>query len=124
MKGMNVKNVKVKGRIKRSIRIRAKITGSGDKLRLCVFRSSRFIYGQIIDDISGKTLVAVSEKELKVEKDAKSTKNQKAKLVGQLLAQKATKAKIAKVVFDRNGYKYHGRVKALAEGARLGGLKF
>lgn len=119
-----MKNLKVKGRIIRSARIRAKITGSKDKPRLCVFRSSRFVYAQIIDDTRGKTLVAANEKELKAAVGDKLTKNEKAKLVGQLLAQKGIKAKIAQVVFDRNGYKYHGRVKALAEGAKMGGLKF
>lgn len=123
LKGTNVKNSKIKGRITRSARIRAKIAGSKDKPRLAVFRSNRFIYAQIIDDIHGKTLLAASEAELK-EENAKVTKTQKAKLVGSLLAQKAGKAKITKVVFDRNGYKYHGRVKSLAEGAREGGLKF
>ena len=117
-------NLKVKGRITRSARIRAKITGSKDQPRLCVFRSSRFIYAQIIDDTSGKTIVSASEKELKASTDVKLNKTQKAKLTGQLLAQKAIKAKISKVVFDRNGYKYHGRVEALANGAREGGLKF
>lgn len=119
-----MKNLKVKGRIKRSIRIRSKIEGTKDKPRLCVFRSSRFIYAQIIDDTAGKTLVAASERELKEKGEAKLNKNNRAKLVGQLLVQKAVKQKISKVVFDRNGYKYHGRVKALAEGAREGGLKF
>lgn len=119
-----MKNLKVKGRIKRSIRIRAKVSGSKDKPRLCVFRSSRYIYSQIIDDKAGKTLVASSEREIKTQSGDKMTKHEKAKLVGKLLAQKATKAKITSVVFDRNGYKYHGRVKSLAEGAREGGLKF
>lgn len=124
LKGTNVKNSKVKGRIKRSIRIRAKITGSKEKPRLCVFRSSRYIYAQIIDDTDGKTLIAAKEKELKTAEDSKSTKSSNAKLVGLLLAQKATRAKISTVVFDRNGYKYHGRVKSLADGAREGGLNF
>lgn len=118
-----MKNIKVKGRIKRSVRIRNKIIESSERPRLCVFRSNRFIYAQIIDDTRGKTLVSASEKEIK-QSGAKMKKNEKAKLVGQLLAQKAIKAKIAKVVFDRNGYQYHGRVKALAEAAREGGLKF
>ncbi|MBI3380037.1 50S ribosomal protein L18 [Candidatus Gottesmanbacteria bacterium] len=119
-----MKNSKAKGRIKRSIRIRAKIAGSKDRPRLCVFRSSRYIYAQIIDDVSGKTLVAASEKELNIKKGEKIKKIEKAKLVGQLLVKKAVKAKVAAVVFDRNGYKYHGRVKSLAEGVREGGLKF
>lgn len=119
-----MKNLQVKGRIKRSIRIRAKISGSKDKPRLCVFRSGRFIYAQIIDDSLGKTLAAAAEREIKAAEGTKITKIEKAKLVGQLLAKKALAAKINKVVFDRNGYKYHGRVKALADSAREGGLIF
>jgi len=118
-----MKNTKIKRRITRSARIRARIVGSEDKPRLAVFRSNRFIYAQIIDDIHGRTLLAASEMELRGG-NTKVTKSQRAKLVGVLLAQKASKAKISKVVFDRNGYKYHGRVKSLAEGAREGGLKF
>lgn len=119
-----MKNSKEKGRIKRSIRVRAKVTGTGQKPRLCVFRSSRYIYSQLIDDTIGKTLVAAGEKEIKKDPGVKITKQERAKLVGKLLAQKAVKAKIDRVVFDRNGYKYHGRVKSLAEGAKEGGLKF
>lgn len=82
------------------------------------------MYAQIIDDEKGKTLVSVSDKESNKEKDKKMPKNEKAKLMGQILAQKAVSAKISKVVFDRNGYQYHGRVKSFAEGAREGGLNF
>lgn len=119
-----MKNLKAKGAVKRSIRIRAKIEGTKNKPRLCVFRSSRFIYAQIIDDVAGRTLISASEKEVKDKREAKLNKIDRAKLVGQLLAQKANRAKVTKVVFDRNGYKYHGRVKALAEATREGGLKF
>lgn len=119
-----MRNLKIKGRIKRSIRIRAKINGTKDRPRLCVFRSSRFIYAQIIDDTVQKTLVSANEKELKKTPGEKLNKFGRAKLVGQLLSQKAIKVKIEKIVFDRNGYKYHGRIKALADAAREGGLKF
>lgn len=119
-----MKNLKVKGRIKRSIRIRYKINGTKDRPRLTVFRSNKYIYAQVIDDTLGKTLSFISEKELQTSKERKLTKNEKANLAGQLLAKKAILSKIKKVVFDRNGYKYHGRVKALAEGAKMGGLKF
>lgn len=95
------------------------------RLRLAVFRSNKSIYAQIIDDDKGKTLVAVDEKNLKTEKGAKkATKAEKARLVGEILAKKAIKAGIKQVKFDRRSYKYHGRVKALAEGAREGGLEF
>ncbi len=119
-----MKNSKAKGRIKRSIRIRFKINGTTDRPRLTVFRSNRYIYAQVIDDTLGKTLSFINEKEIQSSKEKKMTKNEKANLAGQLLAKKAILSKISKVVFDRNGYKYHGRVKALAEGAKMGGLKF
>jgi LSU ribosomal protein L18P len=109
-------------RIKRHIRIRKKIFGTKERPRLCVFRSSKHIYGQIIDDTENKVLVSASDLELKAKE--KMTKTKKAYKVGKLLAEKAKALKIEKVVFDRAGYKYHGRVKALAQGAREGGLKF
>lgn len=98
---------------------------SGGRLRLSVFRSSRHIYGQIIDDAAGRTLVAAStlEKELKGELKTGADK-EAAKRVGLLLAERAKAAGVERVVFDRGGYKYHGRVQALADGAREGGLAF
>lgn len=104
-------------RYRRHKRVRAKIFGKKEKPRLCVFRSAKHIYAQIIDDERGKTMVSASDLELKKVKD-------KAKEVGKLIAKKALEKKIAKVIFDRGGYNYHGKVKALAEGAREGGLKF
>ncbi len=109
-------------RIKRHKRVRSKISGTPECPRLCVFRSAKHIYAQVIDDVSGKTLVSASslEKDFGVyggNKDA-------AKKVGVLVAERALKAKIENVVFDRGGFVYHGRVQALAEGAREGGLKF
>ncbi len=92
--------------------------------RVSIFRSSKFIYAQIIDDVKGKTLVSFSSKDLAKKDIEKKNKVEIAKLVGEGLAKKAKKAKISKVIFDRAGYKYHGKVKALAEGAREGGLKF
>lgn len=108
-------------RIKRHKKIRASVNGSQDRPRLAVFRSNIHIYGMLIDDINGKTLVSVSDKTLGKKG---VTKTQKAKEVGKLLAEKAKKNKYKKVTFDRAGYRYHGRVKALAEGAREGGLEF
>jgi large subunit ribosomal protein L18 len=90
--------------------------------RISVFRSAKRIYAQLVDDLKGKTLVAASDLEIKSKN--KMTKTQKAAQVGELLAQKAKTAKINKVQFDRRNYRYHGRVQALAEGARKGGLKF
>jgi len=105
-------------RIKYSIR--AKISGSAEKPRLSVFRSNTGIYAQIVDDIKGHTLAAASSKELGLVNGNVDN----AKQVGAKIAEKALAAGVSTVVFDRNGYLYHGRVKAVAEGAREGGLKF
>lgn len=113
-------NIKILKRIKR---VRSKIFGTAKRPRLSVYKSNKFIYGQLIDDDKGKTLLSVSDKELKL-KDAKTTKSDKAKLAGQKLAEKAKVKKITQVVFDRGSYRYHGRVKSFADGAREGGLKF
>ena len=114
--------IKQEKRLRRHKQVRAKIYGTKERPRLCVFKSVKYIYAQLIDDEKGKTLAAVSYRELKG-KGAK-TKVDTAKEVGKLIAKKALEKKIEKVVFDRGGYQYHGRVKALAEGAREGGLKF
>ena len=104
-------------------RVRAKISGTGERPRLSVFRSNKQIYAQIIDDLTGKTLVSASSKiESIASKNA--SKLESAKMVGQLIAERAKEAEVETVVFDRNGYVYHGRIKALADGAREGGLKF
>lgn len=102
-------------------RIRARILGTTGRPRLCVFRSGKHIYAQLIDDEKNKTILAVSDLKFK---ENRGTKIEKAKKVGKLIAEKAKDLKIEKIVFDRGGYKYHGRVKAVAEGARDGGLKF
>ena len=106
--------IKHEKRFRRHRRIRAKIFGTSERPRLCVFRSNQYIYAQLIDDEKNKVIVSARGK-----RNAKQ-----AKKVGQDLAKKAVEKKIEKAVFDRSGYKYHGRVKALAEGAREGGLKF
>ena len=107
-------------RIKRGIR--NKISGSASRPRLSVFRSNKSIYAQLIDDENGKTLVSASLKD--IDGDSNKLNVASASLVGKKLAEKATANGISSVIFDRNGYLYHGRVKALAEGAREGGLKF
>ncbi len=107
-------------REKRHRRIRAKISGTKEQPRLSVFRSNKHIFLQLIDDSSQKTLASASD--LKIKK--KGTKTEIAKEVGKELAKLAKAKKIKKVVFDRSGYKYHGRIKASAEGAREGGLNF
>lgn len=107
-------------RLKRQKRIRMKIRGTKDKPRLSVFRSNKYIYAQAIDDIDGKTLVSVSGREVKEGK----TKAEKSKALGVLLASKLKKNKKEKIVFDKGAFKYHGRVKAFAEGLREGGVNF
>lgn len=119
---MIVKESKNELRIRRHKRVRAKISGNADCPRLCVYRSNKGIYAQIIDDTVGRTLVAAStlDKEVKT----KASNIEAAKEVGELVAKRAVKAGIKSVVFDRGGYIYHGKVKALAEAAREAGLEF
>ncbi|OGM86745.1 50S ribosomal protein L18 [Candidatus Woesebacteria bacterium RIFOXYC1_FULL_46_16] len=116
---MNQKQEKFKQRKKR---VRTKVKGTADRPRLSVFRSNKYLYAQIIDDRQGKTLVAASSREAAA--GTLKTNMEKADKVGEALAKKALKAKIKKVTFDRSGYQYHGIIKALAEGARKGGLEF
>ena len=108
------------------VSVRKKIYGTPERPRLTVYRSLNDIYGQIIDDVSGKTILSISSisKEVREEVAATKTKVAKSAVIGKVLAKKAIEKNITTVVFDRNGYLYHGRVKALAEGAREGGLKF
>ena len=108
-------------RQKRHLRIRAKISGTADCPRLSVYRSNTGIYAQLIDDVKGVTLVSASSLTLKLEKGSNL---EAATLIGRELAKAAVAANISKVVFDRSGYLYHGRIKALAEAARAGGLLF
>lgn len=124
--------------LKRKRRVRAKVYGTSKRPRLVVFRSNRHIYAQLIDDEKARTLVSASdleikEKEEKIDVDSKAFGNSKtrggskveiSRKVGELLAKKALRKKIKKVVFDRGGFRYHGRVRALAEGARKAGLIF
>jgi large subunit ribosomal protein L18 len=105
----------------RKTRVRAKTKGTAIKPRLSVSRSNKFIYAQIIDDTKGKTILGVSEKNLSAKK---INKTERSKELGFLVARKAIEKKVKEVVFDRGPYKFHGRVKALAQGAREGGLKF
>jgi large subunit ribosomal protein L18 len=104
-------------------RIRKKVSGTGQKPRLSVFRSNTDIYVQLIDDVSGKTLAAASSRDKDIAAQ-KVTRIEKSKLVGQAIARKATELGITIVVFDRGGNLYHGRVKSVADGAREGGLQF
>jgi large subunit ribosomal protein L18 len=110
-------------RVKRHERIRLRLEGTADRPRLAVFRSLNHIYAQVIDDTTGKTLAAASSLEPTL-RGADGTKSDDAKRVGQLVAERAKKAGVDKVVFDRAGFQYHGRVRSLAEAAREAGLDF
>jgi large subunit ribosomal protein L18 len=112
-------------RLRSKTKIKKKITGTAERPRLTVFRSLNNIYAQLIDDNNGVTLAAASSKNKELAEDIKNSKGKvnKSKLVGKLLARKAIEKKIDTVIFDRNGYRYHGRVQAVAEGAREAGLK-
>lgn len=122
---MIIKNT-LERRLKKKFRIRKKIVGTSQRPRLTVYRSLKHIYAQLIDDTTGKTLVAASTLSKELREQAKGIRNriELAKMVGKLAGQKALANKIERVVFDRNGYLYHGRVKAVADGAREAGLKF
>lgn len=108
------------------IKIRKKISGTAERPRMTVYRSLSHSYVQLIDDTTGTTLLAVSTRTTDVSAQVKDLKGKtsKGKIIGKVLAEKAAEKNISTVVFDRNGYKYHGRVRAIAEGAREGGLKF
>jgi len=110
---------KREARIRRHLRVRKKVSGTADRPRLSVFRSNRHIYAQLIDDLAGRTLVAASDREVAVG----GTKTERARAVGKLIAERARQAGIERAVFDRGGRLYHGRVAAVAEGAREEGLQ-
>ncbi|MCW7752452.1 50S ribosomal protein L18 [Desulfobotulus sp. H1] len=119
-------NSKKATRLKRKIRIRKKVRGSTARPRLCVFRSARHIYAQIIDDIEGRTLFSASsaEKDILSSEESAGVKLEQAKAIGKKVAERAVAGGVSQVVFDRNGFIYHGRVKAVADGAREAGLEF
>jgi len=133
-----IKNKKIETRTRRHKRIRAKVKGTNTCPRLAVFKSNRYIYGQLIDDDKGVTLAAVSDaaaskkkpasasdkRDLSAGVDAKENKTLRARTLGKMLAESAMKKKITSVVFDRGGFIYTGRIKAFADGAREGGLTF
>ena len=114
---------KIERRTKIKMRVRKIVSGTADRPRMSVFRSNKEIYAQLIDDVKGVTLLTASSKAKEIA-GKEGTKTEKAALVGKLVAEKAVAAGITTVVFDRNGYLYHGRVKQLADAAREGGLKF
>lgn len=106
-------------RIRLKAKVRAKVSGTSERPRLSVFRSNKFIYAQVIDDTAGKTLAQANDAKI-----TKGAKTERAKQVGKIIAEMALEKKIDKVVFDRNGFKYTGRIKLVADEARAGGLKF
>lgn len=123
---MTIQELKAKRKLRRKKHIRKSMTFTGERLRLTVFRSLNHIYAQIIDDNEQKTLVSAStiDKEVKSQITSEMKKVDESVLVGKLIAKRAKEANIVSVAFDRNGYIYHGRIKALADGAREGGLQF
>lgn len=123
---MAIKKIKTNREYRRhriKLRIKKVVTGTSERPRLTVFRSNKQIYVQVIDDTAGRTLVSATSK-VEAIANNKVTKIEQARLVGRLIAERAIEAGVNTVVFDRNGYLYHGRVKSLAEAAREGGLKF
>lgn len=125
MTKMSATNEKQRAREKRKARIRKTMTGTPDRPRLSVFRSARHVYAQVIDDRAGATLVAASSVEAAFKEQAKfESKKAAAAFIGKLVAQRALEKGIKQVVFDRNGFLYHGRVKAVSDGAREAGLDF
>jgi large subunit ribosomal protein L18 len=119
---MSVASKKLKTRMRIKTRIRGKISGTAERPRLTVFRSNKQIYAQVVDDLSGKTLASASSRAIKEAQGV--AKIEQAKMVGAKVAEAAMAAGVESVVFDRNGYLYHGRVKSLADAAREGGLQF
>jgi large subunit ribosomal protein L18 len=122
---MGALNLRTQARLKRKKRIRKKLAGTANRPRLCVFRSARHIYAQLIDDSQGQTLVAASSME-KAVREVTETKNKvtEANTVGKIIGKRALEKGVRQVVFDRNGFLYHGRVRAVSEGAREAGLEF
>ena len=122
---MGTMNLRTQARLKRKKRIRKKLVGTANQPRLCVFRSAKHIYAQVIDDSIGQTLAAASslEKTVRESSEAKNKLNA-ANTIGKIVGQRAMEKGVKKIVFDRNGFLYHGRIKAVSEGAREAGLKF
>ncbi len=119
MRSMVTPRTGAQRRFKRHLRVRNKVSGTSERPRLVVFRSLKHIYAQLVDDVANRTIATVSDQ--KIEQGKKS---ERATAVGKLIAERAKTAGITRVVFDRAGYRYHGRVKAVADGAREGGLEF
>ena len=124
MRRIHAPKTRTQLRYRRHLRVRSKMAGSAERPRLVVFRSLKHIYAQLVDDDRGVTLLGVSDGSEGIAADGAAGKVVRGKAVGKLLAEKAKAAGFSRVVFDRAGYRYHGRVQAVAEGAREGGLEF
>lgn len=122
MSDIQISRQRRRGRLRRHRRVRKRLSGAADRPRLAVFRSNRYIYAQVIDDSSGRTLAAASSQESDLRERTLTV--QTASTVGKMLAERAAAAGVERVVFDRGGYAYHGRVRALAQAAREAGLDF
>lgn len=118
-----MKTTKSQKRIRRHVRVRAKIKGTTARPRVAIFKSNKFTYAQVVDDVTGTTIISISDYAGKKGKLAKGTKTEKATLNGKALAEVLNKKGIDSILFDRGGFKYHGRVKALAESLREAGIK-
>ena len=122
---VKIANPKLRKRLKRKVHIRLRVTGTSERPRLSVFRSTRYVYAQAVDDSTGRVVAAASELESKLkEAVAGKPKKQRARLIGKVIGEKLVAAGVKSVVFDRNGFIYHGRVKEVADGARDAGLQF
>jgi large subunit ribosomal protein L18 len=122
---VKVASEKVRKRLRRKVHIRLRVTGTADRPRLSVFRSARYVYAQAVDDTTGRVVAAASEIETKLkEAVAGKPKKERARLVGKVIGEKLVGLNVKQVVFDRNGFIYHGRVKEVADGAREAGLEF
>jgi len=121
---MNSRKTLNKIRLRRKKRARAKLLGTAERPRFSIFRSNRYTYAQLIDDQAGRTLVSASTREVRKSERETMSKQKQAEQIGELVAKKAIERGIKQAVFNRGGYKYHGRVGAVAEGARRGGLQF
>lgn len=120
---IKIVNPKVRKRLRRKIAIRKRVSGTAERPRLSVFRSNKYIYAQAIDDTNNRVLAATSDRSKDIETEGKK-KRERARAVGKAIGQKLLELNVGQVVFDRNGFIFHGRVKEVAEGAREAGLKF
>jgi large subunit ribosomal protein L18 len=122
---VKIANPKLRKRLRRKVSIRLRMSGTAERPRLSVFRSTRYVYAQAVDDTTGRVLASASELEVKIkEAVAGKPKKERARLIGKVIGEKLMSAGVKSVVFDRNGFIYHGRVKEIADGARDAGLEF